>query len=200
MFLTETTYQLSRLREWLAWCTVLEPYCHVTAAKPGSLPSPFLYRKIKEMLDYFNQVFKDHDAPKIERVGVPFPTLAWSEAAVLYKQTQPNSRLAIGLPMYMTVPTYLDNYHALPMIMNEMSQLVNHLLEASHDELSEPSDGADNMMPALQPEPVHNVIQEVQGVEVDLLEGEACQGTPGSMGAACIPSYPAMVRSMLLQV
>ncbi|EPS94744.1 hypothetical protein FOMPIDRAFT_1054818 [Fomitopsis schrenkii] len=121
-------YQPSRSRDWLAWAhgarwhlhAVLESYCHVTAAEPGSLPSPFVYHEIMEMLDYFDEVFKDRDSPEIERVGVPFPTLAWSEAAVLYKQTQPSTRLAVGLPMYTTVPTYLNNYRSLPMIVSEM--------------------------------------------------------------------------------
>ncbi|EPS95469.1 hypothetical protein FOMPIDRAFT_1054194 [Fomitopsis schrenkii] len=160
----EPQYQPSRSREWLAWAhgarwhlrAVLESYCHVTAAEPGSLPSPFAYREIKEMLDYFDEVFKDRDLPEIERVGVPFPTLAWSEAAVLYKQLQPNTRLAVGLPMYTTVPTYLDDYRSLPTIVSEMSRLVDRLLEASRDKPSEPTDGPDDTMPALVPEPATN--------------------------------------------
>ncbi|EPS97275.1 hypothetical protein FOMPIDRAFT_1052490 [Fomitopsis schrenkii] len=59
----EPQYQPSRSREWLAWAhgarwhlrAVLESYCHVTAAEPGSLPSPFAYREIKEMLDYLSR-------------------------------------------------------------------------------------------------------------------------------------------------
>ncbi|EPS99168.1 hypothetical protein FOMPIDRAFT_1050914 [Fomitopsis schrenkii] len=160
----EPQYQPSRLREWLAWahgarwhlCAVLESYCHVTAAEPGSLPSLFAYREIKEMLDYFDEVFKDRDLPEIERVGVPFPMLAWSEAAVLYKQTQPNTRLTVGLPMYTTVPTYLDDYRSLPTIVSEMSRLVDRLLEASRDKPSEPTDIPDDTMPALVPEPATN--------------------------------------------
>ncbi|KAI0733346.1 hypothetical protein C8Q72DRAFT_935907 [Fomitopsis betulina] len=160
----EPQYQPSRSREWLAWAhgarwhlrAVLELYCHVTAAEPGSLPSPFAYREIKEMLDYFDEVFKDRDSPEIERVGVPFPTLAWSEAAVLYKQTQPNTRLAVGLPMYTAVPTYLDDYRSLPTIVSEMSRLVDRLLEASRDKPSELTDGPDDTMPALVPEPATN--------------------------------------------
>lgn len=108
------------------------------------------------MLDYFDEVFKDRDSPEIERVGVPFPTLAWSEAAVLYKQTQPNTRLAVGLPMYTTVPTYLDDYRSLPTIVSEMSRLVDRLLEASRDKPSELTDGPDDTMPALVPEPATN--------------------------------------------
>ncbi|EPS93669.1 hypothetical protein FOMPIDRAFT_1055782 [Fomitopsis schrenkii] len=108
------------------------------------------------MLDYFDEVFKDRDLPEIERVGVPFLTLAWSEAAVLYKQTQPNTRLAVGLPMYTTVPTYLDDYRSLPTIVREMSRLVDRLLEASRDKPSEPTDGPDDTMPALVPEPATN--------------------------------------------
>ena len=42
------------------------------------------------MLDYFDEVFKARDTPEIEKVRVPFPMLAWSESAVLYKQAQPN--------------------------------------------------------------------------------------------------------------
>ncbi|EPS96180.1 hypothetical protein FOMPIDRAFT_1053448 [Fomitopsis schrenkii] len=160
----EPQYQPSRLREWLAWAhgacwhlhAVLESYCHVTAAKPGSLLSPFAYREIKEMLDYFDEVFKDRDSPEIERVGVPFPTLTWSEAAVLYKQTQPNTRLAVGLPMYTTVPTYLDDYRSLPTIVSKMSWLVDRLLEASRDKPSKTTDGPDDTMPAL----VHDVVEE----------------------------------------
>ncbi|EPS99676.1 hypothetical protein FOMPIDRAFT_88605 [Fomitopsis schrenkii] len=53
-------------------CALLELYCHVTAAKPGSLLSPFVYHEIKEMLDYFDEVFKDHDAPEIERCPILF--------------------------------------------------------------------------------------------------------------------------------
>ncbi|EPS93307.1 hypothetical protein FOMPIDRAFT_1056108 [Fomitopsis schrenkii] len=160
----EPQYQPSRLREWLAWVhgarwhlrAVLELYCHVTAAEPGSLPLPFAYCKIKELMDYFDEVFKDRDAPEIERVGVPFPTLAWSKLAVLYKQTQLNSPLTIGLPMYMTVPMYLDDYCALPTIVHEMSCLVNHLLEASYNRPSEPTNGPDDTMPTLQPDPATN--------------------------------------------
>ena len=58
--------------------------------------------------------------------------------------------------MYMTVPMYLDDYRALPTIVNEMSQLVNCLLEASRDKPSEPANGPDDTMPALVPEPATN--------------------------------------------
>ena len=110
------------------------------------------------MLDYFNKVFKVCDVPKIERVRVPFPTLAWSELAVLYKQTQPNGPFTIGLPMYMTVPMYLDDYRALPTIMNEMSRLVNRLLEVSCNKPSEPTDSPDDTIPMLVPEPATNPV------------------------------------------
>ncbi|KAI0729061.1 hypothetical protein C8Q72DRAFT_884743 [Fomitopsis betulina] len=145
----------SMSREWLAWAhgthwhlhAVLELYCHVTTAEPGSLLLPFAYHKIKEMTDYFNKVFKERDTPEIKRVGVPFPMLAWSKSAVLYKQTQPNGPLTVGLPMYMTVPTYLDDYHALPTIVNKMSPLVDCLLEASYDRPSKLTNGPDDTMP-----------------------------------------------------
>ncbi|EPS97357.1 hypothetical protein FOMPIDRAFT_91577 [Fomitopsis schrenkii] len=141
----ELQYQPSRSREWLAWAhgarwhlrAVLESYCHVTTAKPGSLPSPFAYREIKEMLDYFDEVFKDRDSPEIKR-------------------TQPNSHLTVGLPMYTTVPTYLDDYHSLPTIVSKMSWLVDHLLEVSCDKPSEPTGGPEDTMPTLVPEPVTN--------------------------------------------
>ena len=108
------------------------------------------------MLDYFDEVFKARNAPEIEKVGVLFPTLAWSELAILYKQAQPNGPLTIGLPMYRTVPTYLDDYRALPTIVHKMSCLVDRLLAASYDRPPEPTNGTDGMMPALQPEPATN--------------------------------------------
>ena len=58
--------------------------------------------------------------------------------------------------MYMTVPTHLDDYRALPTIMHEMSRLVDRLLAASYDRLPEPTNGPDGMMPTLQPEPAMN--------------------------------------------
>ncbi|EPS92965.1 hypothetical protein FOMPIDRAFT_92472 [Fomitopsis schrenkii] len=98
------------------------------------------------------------NVPENERVGVPFPTLAWSKSAVLYKQTQPNGPLTVGLPMYMTVPTYLDDYRALPTIVHKMSRLVNRLLEASYDRPSKPTNSPNDTMPALQPDPATNCL------------------------------------------
>ena len=110
------------------------------------------------MSDYFDKVFKVCDAPEIKRVGVPLPALAWSELAVLYRQTQPNGPFTVGLPMYMTVPTYLDNYRALPTIVNEMSRLVNRLLEVSRNKPSEPTDGPNDTRPTLVLEPAMNPV------------------------------------------
>ncbi|EPS94742.1 hypothetical protein FOMPIDRAFT_94901 [Fomitopsis schrenkii] len=135
----EPRYRASNDREWLAWAhgthwhlrALFESYCAVVAHEPDALPSPLAVAPVTRLLDYFDSVFQSDSPIAVERSGVPYATLAWSESSVTEIQNRACDATPADPPQYSAMPMYLDDFRSLPSSLHGIAVLVDSLLADS---------------------------------------------------------------------
>ncbi|EPS93306.1 hypothetical protein FOMPIDRAFT_91015 [Fomitopsis schrenkii] len=135
----EPRYRASNDREWLAWAhgtrwhlrALFESYCAVVAHEPDALPSPLAVAPVTQLLDYFDSVFQSDTLITVERLGMPYATLAWSESSVTKIQNRACDATPADPPQYSAMPMYLDDFHSLPSLLHSIAVLVDSLLADS---------------------------------------------------------------------
>ncbi|EPS99697.1 hypothetical protein FOMPIDRAFT_1050480 [Fomitopsis schrenkii] len=135
----EPRYRTSNDCEWLAWAhgtrwhlhALFESYCVVIAHEPDALPSPLTVAPVTRLLDYFDSVFQSDSPIAVERSGVPYTTLAWSESSVTEIQNRACNATPADPPQYSAMPMYLDDFRSLPSSLHSIAVLVDSLLADS---------------------------------------------------------------------
>ncbi|EPT05427.1 hypothetical protein FOMPIDRAFT_87978 [Fomitopsis schrenkii] len=113
-------YRISNDCEWLAWAhgtrwhlrALFESYCVVVAHEPDALPSPLPVAPVMRLLDYFDSVFQSDSPIAVERSGMPYATLAWSESSVTEIQNCACNATPADPLQYSVMPMYLDDFHS----------------------------------------------------------------------------------------
>ncbi|EPS99984.1 hypothetical protein FOMPIDRAFT_1050079 [Fomitopsis schrenkii] len=141
----EPRYRASNNHEWLAWAhgtrwhlrALFESYCIVVAHEPDALPSPLAVAPVTRLLDYFDSVFQSDSPIAVERSGVPYATLAWSESSVTEIQNRACDATPADPPQYSAMPMYLDDFRNLPTSLHGIAVLVDRLLVDSQNHTAE---------------------------------------------------------------
>ncbi|EPS94210.1 hypothetical protein FOMPIDRAFT_1055292 [Fomitopsis schrenkii] len=141
----EPRYRASNDREWLAWAhgtrwhlrALFESYCAVVAHEPDALPSPLAVAPVTRLLDYFDSVFQSDSPIAVERSGVLYATLAWSESSVTAIQDRACDATPADPPQYSAMPMYLDDFRSLPSSLHGIAVLVDSLLADSRSLLAD---------------------------------------------------------------
>ncbi|EPS94037.1 hypothetical protein FOMPIDRAFT_1055417 [Fomitopsis schrenkii] len=110
---------------------LFESYCAVVAHEPNALPSPLAVAPVTRLLDYFDSVFQSDSPIAVERSGVPYATLAWSESSVTEIQNRACDATPAEPPQYSAMPMYLDDFRSLPSSLHGIAVLVDSLLADS---------------------------------------------------------------------
>ncbi|KAH9833264.1 uncharacterized protein C8Q71DRAFT_725907 [Rhodofomes roseus] len=131
--------------EWLSWANcvfcrlrrpgidphqlfqrgLFESYCKAVTDDPNSVPSPYSFNDVVEVMNYIDEIFQRYKLPH-DSLGAPYPTIAWSEESVLHRE-------AIDEPLapvsYQLDPLYVPEYRRLPDNFNHLANAVHRLSE-----------------------------------------------------------------------
>lgn len=98
---------------------------------------PLAVAPVTRLLDYFNSVFQSDSPIAVERSGVPYTTLAWSESSVVEIQNRACDATPADPPQYSAMPMYLDDFRDLPTSIHGVAVLVDRLLADSQSHTAE---------------------------------------------------------------
>ncbi|TFY68638.1 hypothetical protein EVJ58_g893 [Rhodofomes roseus] len=119
--------------KWLSWAncvrwmlrSLFESYCKAVTDDPNSVPSPYSFNDVIEVMNYIDKVFQRYKLPH-DSLGAPYPTIAWSEESVLCRQAVDEPLAPVS---YQLDPLYLPEYRRLPDSFNHLANAVHHLSE-----------------------------------------------------------------------
>ncbi|TFY50757.1 hypothetical protein EVJ58_g10902 [Rhodofomes roseus] len=119
--------------EWLSWANcvrwmlrgLFESYCKAVTDDPNSVPSPYSFNDVVEVMNYIDEIFQRYKLPH-DSLGAPYPTIAWSEESVLHREAVDEPLAPVS---YQLDPLYVPEYRRLPDNFNHLANAVHRLSE-----------------------------------------------------------------------
>ncbi|KAH9834052.1 uncharacterized protein C8Q71DRAFT_859723 [Rhodofomes roseus] len=119
--------------EWLSWANcvrwmlrgLFESYCKAVTDDPNSVPSPYSFNDVVEVMNYIDEIFQRYKLPH-DSLGAPYPTIAWSEESVLHREAVDEPLAPVS---YQLDPLYVPEYRRLPDSFNHLANAVHRLNE-----------------------------------------------------------------------